>query len=225
MAELYDTILTVPVGGLEEEDTIIWSGTHSGSFSLASAWNLVRSHREQWPWARIIWHQVIPKSYSILGWRVFWRKLSTLDRVAVYHPEVDTTCLLCETHGETVDHLFLECSFTKEVWRSCYTALHLAYAPEDITLEMVVMGLPQLMRTSRGGILARLALLTWLFSVWEERNVRIFDIKSRQSGQVVNTIAGRVRDIWRAHRPRQDDMEGLFQAWHLRSSTEVFDPP
>ena len=98
-------------------------------------------------------------------------------------------------HAETVDHLFLACDFTRDLWRHCCAALHLAFDPEDITLEMVVTRLPQLLGSSRGGALARLTLLAWPFSVWEERNARIFDLKSRQRDQVVAIIACRVRDI------------------------------
>ena len=49
MAELFGAILSVPVGGPDEEDCISWSGSPSGSFTLASAWNMVRIHHELQP--------------------------------------------------------------------------------------------------------------------------------------------------------------------------------
>ena len=58
-------------------------------------------------------------------------------------------------------------------------ALHLTFEPEDITLAMVVGRLPQLLRSSREGVLARLTFITWIFSVWEERNAGIFELQSR----------------------------------------------
>ena len=224
IAEFYDSILTVPVGDLEETDSIVWLGTSTGS-SFVSAWNRVRVHRAQWPWARLLWHKVIPKSYSILGWRVFWRRLSTLDQVQHYHPEIDLTCRLCERHAETLDHLFLSCTFTRDLWQHCCSALNLAFDPMDMSLEGIVTRLPQLLRKSRGGVLARLTLLTWIFTVWEERNARIFDLKCRSSNQVVNSIACRVRDIWNVHSHMHDEISERVLAWRVSASSVVYEPP
>ena len=160
MAELFDEMTSVPLGSPDDTDVIVWLGSPSGSFTLASAWNMVRMHRETWPWARLVWHKTIPNSYSFLCWRVLWKKLSTLDRVQSYHPEIDTTCRFCANHAETVAHLFLECDFTRNIWRRCCEALHLAFDTADTTLEMVVARSPQLMGSSRGGVLGRLTLLT-----------------------------------------------------------------
>ena len=160
-------------------DTITWKVSPSGTFSLVSAWHLVRTHGQLWSWARLLWHQTIPKSYSFIGWRVLWRRVATLDRVKLHNFEVNQVCRFCEVHDETVDHLFFACDFTREIWRCCCLALHLSFGPHDITFELVVLRLPQLMKASRGGILTRLSFLTWLFTIWEERNARIFDHQSR----------------------------------------------
>ena len=225
MAELYDEISQIPVGGAAEMDTITWKVSPFGNFSLASAWHLVRTHGQQWPWAKLLWHQTIPKSYSFLCWRVLWPRLTTLDRVKLHNPEVNQACRFCEDHDETVDHLFLACDFTREIWRCCCLALHLSFDPNDITFEMVVMRLPQLMGTSRGGMFARLAFLTWIFSIWEERNARIFDHQSRQLNQVVATIACRVRDIWRAQSYRHDTFMEMLQSWYVSTGLTAFEPP
>ena len=224
-AELYDEISLVPVGRPDEADDILWTASSSGSFTFASAWQLFCTQGQQWLWVQLLWHRVIPKSYSFLCWRVLWRRLSTLDRVMVHKPEINQTCRFCVTYDESVDHLFLACDFTREIWRRCCVALHLDFDPTDISLELVVLRLPHLMGTSRGGILARLTLLTWIFSVWEERNARIFYHQSRQPYQVVATIACRVRDIWRAHSHRQDTFVEMLQTWHVNTNMPVFEPP
>ena len=82
--------------------------------------------------------------------------------------------------------------------------------------------LPQLLGTMRRGLLARLTLLTWIFSIWEERNARIFDLRSRQRDQVEAIIACRVRDIWRVHILGQDELTGRLLAWRVG---RVFEPP
>ena len=142
----------------------------------------------------------------------------------LHKPEVSQVCRLCEDQNETVDHLFLECAFTREIWRCCCVALHLAFDPDDISLEMVAVRLPRLLETSRGGILARLSLLTWIFSIWEERNARIFYHQSRQITQIVAIIVGRVCDIWRAHSNRQDTFMEMIQSWRVNTSLPIFEP-
>ena len=148
-----------------------------------------------------------------------------MDRVRVHHPEVDPACCFCVLHAETVDHLFLACDVTQDLWRRCYMALQLAYDSGDVTLEMMVSRLPMVLGSSRRGTLTRLALLTWVFSVWEERNARLFDGKSRHTEQLMATIACRVRDIWRAHSTRLDTSAGLLQTWCTSTSTDSFEPP
>ena len=225
LEDFYDAIASVPVGESQEEDSIVWSGTPTGAFSLKSAWELIRIHHERWPWVRLVWHPVIPKTYSLLCWRILWHRLPTLDHVKRYYPEIAQNCCFCITNSETVDHLFLECVFTREIWRSCCEALHLAFDPEDITLAMVVLRLPQTLGSTHGGVLARLTLLTWIFSIWEERNARIFYCKSRRRNQVVAQIACRVRDIWEAHKLGNDELWELLIAWRLSANMDLFEPP
>ena len=207
---------------MDEEDAIEWKGSPTGAFSFASAWSMVCTHRAQWPWARLVWHKLIPKSYSFLCWKILWRRIATLDKVQLYHPEIDTDCRFCRMQTETVDHLFCACPFTRSLWRSCCVALHIVYDPGDLNLEMIVTRLPQILGTSRRGLLARLALLTWIFSVWEERNARMFDLRSRSRNQIEAIIACRVRDIWRAHNLEHDDLTEWLLVWCVG---EVFEPP
>ena len=225
MAELFGTISSVQVGEPDEEDSIKWLGSRSGSFTFASAWNMARTHRVQQPWSHLIWHPYIPKSYSFLCWRIFWRRLSTLDRVVAHHQEVDPTCCFCAQHVETVDHLFLACAFTHDLWRRCCMGLHIAYEHGDVTLEMIATRFLMVSGSSRRCTLARLALLTWVFSVWEERNARLFDGQSRRTDQLMTVIACRVRDIWRAHTTRLDTSVELLQTWCTSTSTDHFEPP
>ena len=181
---------------------------------------MVRIPHHIWPWSKLVWHHIIPKSYSILCWRVLWRKLATLDQVQVYRPDLDSDCRLCSMYAETIDHLFCACSFTKSIWRRCCVALHLDYDPGDLNLEMIVSRLPQLLGTTHHGLLARLTLLTWMFSIWEERNACIFDSRSRQWDQVEATIACRVRDTWRVHNPGHDETTEWLLAWQVGETSE-----
>ena len=203
----------------------MWSAASTGIFSLKSAWDIARVHHEPWPWEKLIWHSVIPKTYSILCWRVLWKKLPTLDHVKQFHPEIDQLCCLCEAEPETVSHLFLECTYTRDIWRRCCEALHLPFDLVDISLEMVALRIPQMLGSTRGGAIGRLTILTWIFSIWEEQNTRTFDCKSRHHSQVENTIACRVCDIWEAHNPGHDEISELLIAWRPCTIMPMFEPP
>ncbi|KAE8690315.1 hypothetical protein F3Y22_tig00110895pilonHSYRG00014 [Hibiscus syriacus] len=56
---------------------------------------------------------------SIVAWMAMLNRLPTRVRLVQMGLSIDTDmCLLCGTVSETREHLFFECSFAKELWRS-----------------------------------------------------------------------------------------------------------
>ncbi|KAK2649163.1 hypothetical protein Ddye_016652 [Dipteronia dyeriana] len=65
---------------------------------------------------KIVWFpQNIPRMGFVL-WLAIKGRLSTLDRVQRYDPQVVTTCVLCNSQAETHAHLFFECFYSKAIW-------------------------------------------------------------------------------------------------------------
>ena len=98
-------------------------------------------------------------------------KLLTKDRL--HDPQLDQTCCLCRAEVESVDHLFFRYHFVRQVWSKIKSRLGLHRSL--ITLKVVVKWV---IKEARGtGIQAKaknLGLTSTTYSLWETRNLRIF---------------------------------------------------
>ncbi|KAL4182941.1 hypothetical protein AMTRI_Chr11g95660 [Amborella trichopoda] len=83
-------------------------------------------------------------------------------------------CLFCKNAEETIVHLFLRCPFTKRIWDwlssiSCW----LIARPEGISELMQQIWTPPF--SSLGIGLWRIVVPAGLWSMWKERNLRMFE--------------------------------------------------
>ena len=54
---------------------------------------------------------------SFFTWLAAHNRLATGDRILWWNPQADPVCWLCKSEVESRDHLFFECSYSKEVWK------------------------------------------------------------------------------------------------------------
>jgi hypothetical protein len=98
-------------------------------------------------------------------------------------------CALCDQEPETDDHLFLHCSFAKQVWLlvTNWTAgtIQLPANPEEIEYwwKRSPELLPQVQKRSVAAIQMYIAS-----NLWKKRNRRIFEQKTLQPLQVFQLI-------------------------------------
>ena len=98
----------------ESQDSIYWLPLPTGVFSTRTAWEKIRRIKEPVPWRHVVWfHGSIPRASFIL-WLAVQRRLGTQDRL--FHLALGTSCLLCNSQLETLDHLFFECPFSHQLW-------------------------------------------------------------------------------------------------------------
>lgn len=65
-------------------DQPIWKLSTSGVFSCASAWNVIREHRNKTKINSYTWHKCIPFKCSFLLWRALKGKLPTNEKLATF---------------------------------------------------------------------------------------------------------------------------------------------
>jgi hypothetical protein len=73
---------------------------------------------------KMLWKTNVPSKVSIFGWRLLLEKLPTKD--ALFHKGVLTVnqercCAFCSDSTETIDHLFINCRVTMDVWSRIFT--------------------------------------------------------------------------------------------------------
>ncbi|XP_038996821.1 uncharacterized protein LOC120121568 [Hibiscus syriacus] len=149
-------------------------------------------------------------------------RLPTKDRLVRFGLAIDNVCGLCASSSESRDHLFVECCFAKEVWDIVLTSCGVCYTLtnwEDL-FNWLIANLKD--KSLRIRIL-RLAWTGMLYSVWEERNHRLFRRSSRSVDALVNSIKLVVRvKLSRYGKPRIDDVNRqLCLNWVLDDTEEL----
>ena len=65
--------------------------------------------------SKIIWNSCVQLKISFFAWEASWGRVLTLDRLQKRGWALANRCFLCQTCGESIDHLFLHCERTREV--------------------------------------------------------------------------------------------------------------
>ncbi|XP_039010132.1 uncharacterized protein LOC120138791 [Hibiscus syriacus] len=145
------------------------------------------------------------------AWMVILDRLPTRDRLVRFGVVTDDACGLCAAGQESRNHLFLDCSYAKEVWGTIL--LHVFRCWND--------ALRWLVSSLKGkSLLVRILKLAWtgfVYFVWEERNRRIFRGVIRPAEEIVDRVREAIRiKMYRSHVNRLDNVNRrLCLAWDL----------
>lgn len=107
----------VQTPSVESGDEKWWSLTSNGLFLVKSFYNFlndggIRCHALKWFWRRSCLRKI-----NLLNCLVWKNKIISLENLEKrWCNRLPTaTCLMCHSENESVDHLFIMCSFTKQV--------------------------------------------------------------------------------------------------------------
>ncbi|XP_043697757.1 uncharacterized protein LOC122648611 [Telopea speciosissima] len=99
------------------EDKKFWAHTLSGNFTVKSAWEALRSKAATPGWVATIWNRDLHPRTSVFGWRLALDALPTDHNVRRKAIPLPSRCELCHAATKSSQHLFLDCSFSNQVWR------------------------------------------------------------------------------------------------------------
>ena len=204
---------------LENEDSFAWALDKSGVFSVKSlALELARASSIPQPssfnW-RKIWKGLIPPRVEIFTWLAVMGKINTKSKLAAMNiiPQEDNVCVFCHAHPESSVHLLLHCSFSHAIWSWWLNLWGLCWVfPSELSdaLDQWVMyGSNSFFKKIW---IAIFSIVIW--SIWKERNGRIFNSKSCSTDQLIDLIL--LRLSW------------WIQGWNLgfpHSSDEILRNP
>ena len=88
-------------------------------------------------------------------------------------------CMLCRGSGETSDHLFLHCPFTLGLWHRLFIQARMMWVQPRSYYDMLTIFYMASGNSTKGKTLWRIACLTLIWMMWQERNARIFEDKWR----------------------------------------------
>uniref|UniRef100_A0A0E0F153 GYF domain-containing protein n=1 Tax=Oryza meridionalis TaxID=40149 RepID=A0A0E0F153_9ORYZ len=172
--------------------TTLFSHTYSPSISW---WFLGRIRFESAP----IWKSLPPRCRYFL-WLVALDRCWTGDRLrrrGLPHPD---HCVLCDQCEESIDHLLVACPKSRQLW---WMALRAIGQPSCMPMNETsfhrwfCVSRKALSKSSQRGFDTIITLVAW--SIWKERNNRVFNQQNKTWSEVAKAMAGEV-ELWRLAR-------------------------
>ncbi|XP_038993415.1 uncharacterized protein LOC120117178 [Hibiscus syriacus] len=180
-------------------------------------WENIRQRREKVDWHRLIWFPAHVPKFSMVAWMVMLDRLTTKDILGRFGIVTDNLCGLCGASQETRNHLFLECSYSCEVWRSIMNFYGLHYQLPSCWDDAIRWMVLNFKGKSLLIYILKLAWTSFVYFIWEERNHRCFRGVTRSTDLIVNRISETVRiKLHRCHMNRSDAVNSqLCLNWGL----------
>lgn len=101
-----------------DEDELWCKGNEKGTYKVSKAYRKM-NHKQQpnsWPWKNI-WKTKIPYKVSMLCVALAKEALLTQENPMKKGIILSPRCFLCGEQAETINHLFLYCTITRQLWR------------------------------------------------------------------------------------------------------------
>ena len=126
-------------------------------------------------WHRVVWEMWSLPKYNFILWLAIMGKLRTRDRLTFI--PLDPACVFCRHGMESHGHLFFACVWSGGLWAKIKSWLRIGR--RMTTLNSAIHGLsPQ--RCNMELRMRRVALAITIYLLWEERNRRIYEGKTRE---------------------------------------------
>ncbi|XP_024011401.1 uncharacterized protein LOC112086661 [Eutrema salsugineum] len=157
-------------------DCFLWrnsAGLFAPRFSSKATWEQIRDHYPAVPWHRVLWFKENVPRWSFTTWLAFLARLPTKDRLRQWGLNVSAECVLCSRGNESHGHLFFDCQFSATVWKRFVEPIRIN-PPLDISSAASWIS-NHLHGSNRShATLVKVILQALVYSIWKERNSRIF---------------------------------------------------
>lgn len=100
------------------QDIWQWSPGADGTFIVRSLFEMITSHTAEPHDIPMNWCRLVPKKVNIFIWQATRNLIPARTYLHNHRFNLDTLqCPLCSSHMETVDHILISCSSSREIWR------------------------------------------------------------------------------------------------------------
>ncbi|GJW80981.1 hypothetical protein Tco_0144956, partial [Tanacetum coccineum] len=178
-------------------DKLEWR-THSGAvkkFAVSTVWQAIRTRDVKVAWADVVWFTYCIPRHVFNLWLIMKRILKMQDTLMSWDLAstlVSFTCSLCESQPDSHDHLFFDCSYSKQVWKHMTDLAGLSQKHYNI-YDVVSSILPIAKRRTSNTVIIKLVIAASAYFLWQERNERLFKNNKRLVVQVIECITSSIR--------------------------------
>ncbi|KAJ9536529.1 hypothetical protein OSB04_un000281 [Centaurea solstitialis] len=191
--------MNLPILQNDVQDVCSWNidANGNGNFSVQRVYQALEGEQPLVPWWRSVWFKAHIPKHSFCLWTACLNRLPTQDRIAAWKDEPpDMRCSLCGITRDSHNHLFFECSFSRQIWLQVMDKVHWVDFP--CSWNGIVDALSD-NSTAPKLLEHKLALAASVYVVWCERNRRLFVGDSKPIPHLVRMILDSVleRVAWK----------------------------
>nr|KAJ0204667.1 hypothetical protein LSAT_V11C500231070 [Lactuca sativa] len=196
-----------------------WSLDPSGVYILLSLSSHIDNLFLPHSVGRWVWNPLVPGKINILAWRAGKGKLPTMNNIFKLGISSTNLCKMCNDASESVDHIFVGCSVTREVWlqvckwwrlldsshSSCWGLLDCKVGVTGATPGH--QGKPSLCKSRIGGhqrplVIHESIMLVFMWVIWKYRNALAHG-QSSKSQTVLASEVQALSHLWTNARKRR----------------------
>eukprot|EP00253_Pinus_taeda_P029227 PITA_29227 len=171
-----ESILKRKIRKTEEDDKLRWGLKGNGNFSLKEARNILERNEqgEILPWSSKVWDNLLwPKIITFL-WLLMRNKTLTWDNLRKKGFVGPSRCPMCLEEPESLNHLFNTCEWALQLWCWMEWILSSSDRQLDSIHSTILNWRTDFSGTQRVNNIWKSAPGFLLWSIWKERNRRIF---------------------------------------------------
>ncbi|XP_060216813.1 uncharacterized protein LOC132644250 [Lycium barbarum] len=145
--------------------------------------------RPRIPWKSLIIDNTARQEAQFTIWLYVQDILLTVDRLTKWEMSIDQQCVLCQTHNETRDHLFLHCEFSVKVW---YKVMNWIQQPQFLNTDWgqhIQWAICKVKGKSQAARLFKMVYIETIYALWIERNQGIFEKRRRDWLAIAKDVA------------------------------------
>ena len=159
------------------EDTVSWTETKSGKFSVKSLFIALESGGSSLFPSSFIWNVNVQPKISFFAWEATWGKALTLDLVQKRGWALANRCFMCLEKEENINHLLLHCSRTRALWDLLFALFGVSWVMPFSVRDTLLSWNGYFLGKNRRKIW-RAAPIHIFWTVWKERNRLAFKDES-----------------------------------------------
>ncbi|KAI3463155.1 hypothetical protein Pfo_019818 [Paulownia fortunei] len=180
----------------DDMDAMIWKLTPDGEFSTKSAWNLIRSSRNERQLLGDLWCNQLTPTMSIFVWRLMNNCIPVDIRLQEKEFPVVSRCYCCLSSMESIPHLFISGGQATVVWEHFANLFNIKHPQtENPTLLFQYWKLSTPF-SKPNHIRIIIPLLIFWF-LWTERNNAKYRSKGFHANRVIWKIYDHLFFIWK----------------------------
>ena len=174
----------------EVQDMFLWKWTNDHRFSTASAYRAFFIGQTEIPGAKILKKARAPGKCKFFIWLALHDRCWTAERRKRHNLQDNDSCILYAQESESIAHLLVGCSFTREVWYHILLRLRWhALTPDRQCFDLAdwwTSVRKRLQKTDRRCFDSLVILTSWF--IWNERNRRTFDNGVKTVVQLISAV-------------------------------------